>query len=413
MKMTIRLAVVLVAAALCGGQLRAEPADVERDILVTFENEGARSASAGFRAPYNARRKYTISRSAKQNSRAVEAEYGLRQVDHWPIRALSVYCFVYRVPDGAQRDDVLQRLRSDERVESAQPLQVFESHAAVSAAYDDKFASLQHGLDALNIGDAHRFSRGAGVRVAVIDSHYDAGHEDLAGRVTRVSLLTRDDAPADNRHGTAVISVIGARSNNAVGIVGIAPAADLELLVSCWASDTTGKAICDSFTLAKAIDQLIEQPPHVLNLSLAGPHDPLIERLLARLCEEGVIVVAAASARDGYAFPADLDSVIGVGESDPQTEGGTKGDVAAGIVFAPGRQILVAIPDNEYDFRSGTSLATAHVTGVVALLLAVSPGSSHELVYAALRESQTSRESGRFSVNAYSALQHISRRSER
>jgi len=401
----------IVALVLFSATASADKPDADRDILVTFVNDGAMSASAGFRAPYQTRRRYAISAKARRDARAVRSEYGLSEVDHWPIRSLSVYCFVYRVPDGEKREDVLVRLRADNRVESAQPLQVFESGTRISAKYDDKFANLQHGLDELGIGAAHRYSRGTGVRIAVIDSHYDVRHEDLKGRVSSVSLLTDSNAPPDDKHGTAVISVIGAHSNNAVGIVGIAPDADLQLFVSCWASARSAGAVCDSFTLAKALDLLIEDPPDILNMSLTGPYDPLVGRLLQKVHECGVVVIAATAneTEGGPGFPASLDTVIGVSTSPSVSRGGAKTRPDDGTIFAPGDQILVAVPDNAYDFRSGTSLAAAHVSGAVALLLAISPDDSPETVQRRLRDSQEIGEMGHRSINACGLLKLANR----
>lgn len=197
----------------------------------------------------------------------------------------------------------------------------------------------------------------------------------------------------DRHHGTAVVSVIGALANNKKGIVGIAPEADIELLVSCWAEENAGNAVCDSFTLAKAMDKLISDPPHILNMSLVGPHDPLLARLLDRLLSEEVVVVAADPKTDdvGGNFPANLEGVIGVTSSYGNAQVSTMLPVAyshESSIYAPGEQIMVALPDNTYDFRSGSSLAAAHVSGVVALLLAVSPNQDFASITNLLHQSQ-------------------------
>src|SRR5690606_40707066 len=64
----------------------------------------------------------------------------------------------------------------------------------------------------------------------------------------------------DNTHGTAIASVIGANANNAKGMVGIAPDSRMELYVACWAEQGVFGAVCDSFTLAKALDTLLNDP---------------------------------------------------------------------------------------------------------------------------------------------------------
>ena len=96
-----------------------------------------------------------------------------------------------------------------------------------------------------------------------------------------------------------------------------------------------------------------------------------------------------------------MDRVIGVastsGDADPATAGND-------LLFAPGERILVAVPADKYDFRSGSSLAAAHVSGVVALLLSWAPQQSAEAVRNILLRSQVTASENRTSVNACAAL---------
>ena len=397
--MVARLAVLIVAGAMSAPVVVfAQDKDPERDILVTFENSAAKTAATS--APYRARKRYTISAEARRRAESISQEFELQEIDHWPIRSLSVYCFVYRVATSADRERVIAILSKDARVESVQPLNVFEANVSADEAYDDTYAELQHGLDSLSLDAAHRHSRGEGVRIAVIDSNADTQHEDLKGRVRRVEDFAGNAPGIDRDHGTAVSSVIAARTNNARGIVGVAPEAKLELYVACWSQEEFETAVCDSFTLAQAIDTLLENPPDVLNLSLAGPEDGLVRRLLLEAHRRGVVVVAAdpRASAGNQVFPANMEQVIAVGSSsvDDQEIGNS--------ISAPGEQILVALPDDNYDFRSGSSLAAAHVSGVVALLLAVTPETDMSAIQTVLQQSQISADDGRVSVNACAAL---------
>ena len=397
--MFARFAPLIIAiATITPGVVLAQDRDAERDILVTFDNATVQATTSS--APYRARKRYAISTEARRHARAVAQEYGLEQVDHWPIRSLSVYCFVYRVPADGDRGHVVETLRADSRVESAQPLHQFETRVMARADYDDTYASLQHGLNSLNLPAAHRYSRGEGVRIAVIDSNADTRHEDLQGRVRRIEDFARDASDAGLDHGTAVTSVIAARANNARGIVGVAPDAKLDLYVACWSQADSKTAVCDSFTLAQALDSLLESKPDVLNLSLAGPEDELVRRLLVEADDRGIILIAARpdDANGARMFPASMGQVIAVSSSRPGNSG--PGD----SVFAPGEQILVAVPDNNYDFRSGSSLAAAHVSGVVALVLAVSPTIDASGIRSLLKQSQSGTGNGRVSIDACSAL---------
>ena len=402
-------AVFLFSMAFAEESTATRPADDQpddkRDILVTFVNDGARRTAGGSGQPYRYRKRYSISAEVRRNARGVAADYALTAIDDWPIRSLGVYCFVYRVAAGDDRERIIKLLRGDRRVESAQPLQAFDT--GTTTGYDDTYVGLQHGLDTLGIRSAHRHATGRGIRVAIVDSDVDSRHEDLRGRVAKVLHFARTDEPEDRVHGTAVASVIGANANNATGIVGIAPDARVELFVACWARRGTDTAVCDSFTLSKAIDAVLEDPPDVLNLSLNGPFDPLLSRLITEAYRKGVVVIASMP-NDGNSdrrFPASMGQVIGV-DASGQPARDERQDAA---VYAPGSEIIVAIPDDDYAFRSGTSLAAAHVSGVVALVLSVSPDLASADVARLLRQSQRAGDHGSLSVDACLALQLANR----
>lgn len=412
MRRSLRTLLLIMLAMPAHVAVADDEGDAGRIILVTFENRGAGAVSSGVSAPYRNRKRYSVAAEAKRNAADVASDYTLIEVDHWPIRSLSVYCVVYRISDGEERGALIERLSADARIESVQPLQRFETGIDRTAQYDDTYANLQHGLATMSVSAAHRLSQGDGVRIVIIDSEADTRHEDLRGRLRRLERFSGDGKKADADHGTAIASVIGANANNATGIVGIAPKARIDVFAACWADLHGDGAVCDSFTIAKALDTVIANPPDILNLSLTGPHDALLARLLDSLHAIGVIVVSAVAAdlgEDNH-FPASLESVIGVASS---TSGPVRASTAerneydAYGLFAPGQQILVAVPDDGYDFRSGSSIAAAHVTGIVALLLSEAPALTSEAVAGLLLRSQASNLSDVHSVNACLALSII------
>lgn len=410
MKRRLRLPIVLFAILASASSVADSdgPPDSAQDILVTFVDSRNATRRGGVGAPYRNRKRYAVGRAAKRDAVSVADDYSLTEVDSWPIRSLSVYCVVYRMAEEAGRQALVERLRNDPRVESAQLLNEFETESEVDSPYDDPHANLQHGLKTMSVAAAHTRTRGRGVRIVIVDSSADARHEDLRGRVRRVTDFTGNKDAADMRHGTAVASVIGARSNNAKGIVGIAPEARLEVFAACWHGGESSSAVCNSFTLAKALDTVASDPPDIVNLSLAGPADPLLERLLRGLHTAGVILVAAGtdSAGTETPFPASLDVVLGVSSS---YGGMTKSATAIESfeLYAPGEQVLVATPDDNYDFRSGSSIASAHATGVIALMLAEKPQLTYLSVREALRKSQLENAGGPVSINACTALAEV------
>ncbi len=289
---------------------------------------------------------------------ALAAEYAITRVSGWPMRTLGVHCEVFATARGSDADAVAARLAQDPRVDSAEPMRQFRT----LTNNVDPYRPLQHALDTLEVDAAHAMSSGAGVRVAVIDSGIDANHPDLAGVVrSRRDFTSGPLAP----HGTEVAGLIAARGANGAGILGVAPMAQLDDLRACRAGATAdAPAVCDSYTLAQALDYAVNSQADVINLSLAGPDDPLLARLLASAEARGISVVVAAPPAADVAdrFPASVSTVVAVATS----EGAAQWPPTA--IRAPGVDVLTTFPGDRYDYGSGSSLSSAHVSGVIALM---------------------------------------------
>lgn len=342
--------------------------DPARFVVVTLRNDTAPSiprAGSTVRG-YEPPPSYSLAPATRASAQAVASTHGLREIAAWPIGLLGIHCIVYELPAGASRETTLERLRRDRRVETAQPYQSFSTLTnETSASTSDPYRPLQRNLDVMNVTGAHLWSRGEGVRVAIIDTGIDTTHPDLAGRIVKQENFVDGSSSGRDRHGTAVAGVIAAVENNSQGIVGIAPAARLYAMRACWpAPRDDSRAVCSTLTLAKALAAAIEARIDIVNLSLTGPADPLLTRLVEVGLRRGVVFVGATPPKsDGSVFATGIPGVIGVDAT------GAKAS-ADSVLFAPGSEVLTLVPEGRYDFLSGSSLAAASVSGGVALLLA-------------------------------------------
>lgn len=377
------------------------PADEDRLIVVTVDNRTSPSPPQ----PASSRRgyaggTYAASDTAQRTMQALAREFQLTQVAAWPIAALNVHCAVFRIPATASRDALLQQLMRDQRVQLAQQMNGFVSR---SATYNDPYVEMQRGFRGIDAESAQQWSRGERVRVAVIDTGVDAKHPDFGGRISVQRNFVDHDALQfeRDRHGTAVAGVISASANNRVGIVGVAPAVQIIALKACWQlAAGVDAARCNSFTLAQALAAAIDERVQIVNLSLSGPPDPLLNALVQAGARRGILYVGAAPSEAGFdGFPRGAAAVIPVDVAEP-------GHAQRGVLLAPGNEIVTLTPGGSYDFVSGSSLATAHVTGTIALLLAMSPQLDRAAVYVLLSNSQqaTTGTLGAPSINACNAI---------
>jgi len=333
----------------------AVPAVHERQILVMLPLAPPRyRPGPGYAGGYDA------SHGSGERQRTAEtlaAAHGLVVVDEWPMPSLGVDCFVMEAREPARRTDIADALARDPRVESAQPVQRFET-----LAHDDPLYRLQPAAERWHLSELHMVTTGLTTRIAEIDSGVDVAHPDLAGQIELAENFVDGRPYAAELHGTAVAGIIAARANDGIGIAGVAPGAKLLALRACWQDTPASRgASCTSFTLAKALQFAILRKPHVINLSVGGPRDRLLERLLDAALAAGIVVVGADDPRDPQALPASHPLVLRV-VSD--------GDVRplADAVRAPGRDIPAPVPGAKWNLVTGSSFAAAHISGIVALL---------------------------------------------
>lgn len=240
---------------------------------------------------------------------------------------------------------------------------------------------------------AWKYTEGdAGIVVAVIDTGIDSSHPDLkpnlwkdpssAGLTYGWDFVSNTSNPKDEHgHGTHIAGIIGAIANNKTGTAGVAQKVSL-MPIRYYSERASGKV-----NLANTIQALyfaIEKGARIINYSGGGPEYNEQEFRAMKVAEEkGILIVAAAGnehsdtdqARNYY-YPAayslkGLTNIITVAsiDSDKQLLKSSNWGQRTVDVAAPGHNILSTLPHAQYGRMSGTSQATAFVSGLAALLL--------------------------------------------
>jgi hypothetical protein len=286
--------------------------------------------------------------------------HGLTLVGDWPMPILGVDCFIMSVPEGRSPDAEAAALSREPGVEWAEPSHIYRAQAAV--APNDPLYRAEPAAREWRLADLHQIATGRDVRVAVIDSKIQDTHPDLAGQVQVSSDFVPDHPDGAEAHGTGVAGIIAAKADNGVGIVGVAPRARLMALRACWQSPGHPSAtICDTLSLAKAMHFAVDHDAQVINLSFSGPPDTLLGKLVDVAIGRGATVVAAFDrGLPGGGFPASHHGVIAVVDESLDAP-------PAGVYSAPGRDVPTTQPGGRWYLVSGSSYATAHVSGLFAL----------------------------------------------
>lgn len=254
------------------------------------------------------------------------------------------------------------------------------------------------GLRAIKVKDGWKAGYdGEGVIVAVLDTGVDGTHPDLEGQLVEGYRPLNDeifpagsDSSFGGAHGTHVAGTIAAKLDGK-GIVGVAPRAKIMPVVLF---DNGGWYVGDDYA-AKGIVWAVNHGAKVLSNSWGGSgYSQTLKEAFDYALERGVVVVAAAGnskSIQSYQYPANYPGVIQVGAVEFNGGNYIIADFSSGSpmisVCAPGVSIIstmpqkdsygheakqsFAIPENGgyYGFMTGTSMATPHVSGLVALLL--------------------------------------------
>lgn len=297
---------------------------------------------------------------------AIARRFRLTRVDVHPLRLLGRTIHRWRINDGTSVSAVIRALAGEARIVRAQPNYLFAQSGTELAEGSVAGDPAQYVVAKLHLLDAHRLATGDGVLVAVIDSGIDTTHPDLAGTVAASFDVL---GPHENHfHGTAIAGAIAAHGR----LLGVAPRVRLLAVRSL---DASGQGT--SLSIADGIEWAVVRGARVLNMSFAGPQDPLLRQHLAAVHARGIVMVAAAG-NEGPAsaplYPAADEHVIAVTATDADDHLYALANRGRYIALAaPGVEVLEPAPDDGVQLISGTSLAAAHVSGIAALILERAP----------------------------------------
>ena len=298
-----------------------------------------------------------------EQAEALARRHGLRRLSSQAFPLIGATIGLFQIADGRSYEIASRDFAAADGVISVQRDFRYLLQEQKAQAEGDP---AQYALAKLRLPEAHTLSHGANVLVAVIDSGIDIRHAELANSVTEsFDALGSKEGP--HVHGTGIAGAIAAHAR----LMGAAPSAHL-IAIRAFGQGPVG-AESSTFVILKGLDHAVTQHAQIINMSFAGPKDPLIERAINAVAAKGIVMIAAsgnAGAKSPPLYPAANPKVIAVSATDARDklfEASNRGSYVA--LAAPGAEIFLPAPDQKYQITSGTSFAAAYVSGVAALML--------------------------------------------
>lgn len=248
--------------------------------------------------------------------------------------------------------------------------------AVIDTGADIRHKDLQANLWT-NMGEVGLDSKGRDKSTNGIDDDGNGVIDDVHGW----NFVGNNNKLDDNHgHGTHIAGIIGAEGGNGVGISGVSPKVSMMILKYFEPNSSAGENLKNT---VKAINYAVKMKAHIINYSGGGTEPSTEEKMALKKAEEaGILVVAAAgnersNSDEHHYYPADYDlsnivSVTAINPSQKVLDSSNFGTETVDIA-APGYNIISTLPNNRYGHMTGTSQATAFVSGVAALIMAKNP----------------------------------------
>jgi thermitase len=237
----------------------------------------------------------------------------------------------------------------------------YGSSPQATYSLDDSYLAERWGVSQIEAPQAWQITRGdQSIIVAVLDTGISKDNQDLADRV--VAEVNFSDSPTSDDlygHGTHMAGTIAA----------IAPECRL---MNVKVADDMGK--CEPSVVARGIIWAVDHGAKVINLSLAMKASPDLEEAVNYAWSQGAIIIAAAGNRGTSepSYPAYYDNCLAVAGTNANNFLALLSSYGDWVdVAAPGFNIYSELPENQYGYKTGTSAAGAHVSGVAALVFSV------------------------------------------
>jgi len=243
---------------------------------------------------------------------------------------------------------------------------IYDPSPQATYSLDDSYLAERWGLTKIDTPQAWQITRGdQSIIVAVLDTGIDKDNQDLAERVVADVNFTNSPTCDDlYGHGTHMAGTIAA----------IAPKCQL---MNVKVADDTGR--CKPSVVAKGIIWAVDHGAKIINISLAMTSSPDLVEAVNYAWSQGAILIAAAGNKGGSepSYPAyyvNCLAVAGTNKNNSLALLSSYGDWVD--VAAPGFNIYSELPQNRYGYKTGTSAAGAHVSGVAALVFSVAEDSN-------------------------------------
>jgi len=291
----------------------------------------------------------------------------------------------FRIGGNRPARDVVRAMEAERII--SQPNYVYEAVQQPAAAESSAGGAEQYVASKLRLGEVHKIATGKDVLIAVIDSEIDRKHPEFANAIVEeFDAVGQPEKP--HSHGTGMAGAIVSQSR----LMGIAPGARA-LAVHAFSMSAQQSPQATTRHIIAGLEWALNKGARIINMSFAGPYDPMLALAIKKASEKGVILIAAvgnAGPKSPPLYPAADPHVIGVtatDEGDNLYKGANVGVQVA--IAAPGVDVMVPAPAEAYQLTTGTSVAAAHVSGVAALLIERHPNVDAATVLEVLTASAT------------------------